>query len=263
MFVYFHGYHPDVWDAMVEAGLIDENAGIRFCQNKMLTDDLKFNILAAKGSKLHQLIEERKMPLYIDRLQGGAYIDDYVYDCELVDHYRQMLGDKFHGFQMHEWASNLYNDVKKIKWDPDCDWTKDGIEKSIYAQFPFPYLFLEAQSSEEFAQTGPIDTVDAYYKAAVCLLERRQKEVGELLVCDSYAITTKLALDRGVKDFMPEVGAQTPNVCLQISYARSMAKAYGVRFGVYYELVCSVSRRIPRIYFKQNKIVRIENYVAD
>ena len=30
-----------------------------------------------------------------------------------------------------------------------------------------------------------------------------------------------------------------------------------------YELVCSVSRRIPRIYFKQNKIVRIENYVAD
>ena len=29
-----------------------------------------------------------------------------------------------------------------------------------------------------------------------------------------------------------------------------------------YELVCSVSRRIPRIYFKQNKIVRIENYIA-
>ena len=29
-----------------------------------------------------------------------------------------------------------------------------------------------------------------------------------------------------------------------------------------YELVCAVSRRIPRIYFKQNKIVRIENYIS-
>lgn len=28
-----------------------------------------------------------------------------------------------------------------------------------------------------------------------------------------------------------------------------------------YELVCAVSRRVPRIYFKQNKIVRIENYI--
>lgn len=235
MFIYFHGYHPDAWDSMVKAGLIDENAGIRFCQSKMLTDDMKFNTLAAKGTKLHQLIEERKMPFYIDRLQGGGYIDDYVYDSELVEHYRQILGDQFYGFQMHEWASNLYSDVKKIKWNPDCDWTKDSIEKTIYAQFPFPFLFLEAMSSEEFAQMGSIDNADDYYKAAVELLERRQKEAGELMVCDSYAITTKLALDRGVKDFMPEVGAQTPNVCLQVSYARSMAKAYGVRFGVYYE----------------------------
>lgn len=37
----------------------------------------------------------------------------------------------------------------------------------------------------------------------------------------------------------------------------------GVIDTINYELVCSVSRRIPRIYFKQNKIVRIENYVAD
>lgn len=29
-----------------------------------------------------------------------------------------------------------------------------------------------------------------------------------------------------------------------------------------YELVCAVSRRIPRIYFKQNKITRIENYIT-
>ncbi len=29
-----------------------------------------------------------------------------------------------------------------------------------------------------------------------------------------------------------------------------------------YELVCAVSRRVPRIYYKQNKIVRIENYIT-
>ena len=74
MFTYFHSYHPALWEAMVNAGLIDEHAGIRFCQSKLINDDLKFNELAAEGGKLHALIEETKMPLYIDRLQGGCYI---------------------------------------------------------------------------------------------------------------------------------------------------------------------------------------------
>lgn len=235
MFIYFHSYHPRTWDAMVNAGLIDENAGIRFCQSKLIDNGLKFNELAAEGSRLHSLIEEKKLPLYIDRLQGGCYIDDYVYDEELLEHYRQLLGDQFLGFQMHEWASNFYTDIAKINRDPDCDWTKESIEKAIYTQFPFPCLFLESQSSEEFAQMGPVNTAEDYYKAAIDLFERRQKRYGALVPCDSYAVTFKLALDRGVKDFMPEVGAQTPNVRLQISYARSLAEAYGARFGVYYE----------------------------
>ena len=235
MFIYFHSYHPRTWDAMVNAGLIDENAGIRFCQSKLIDNGLKFNELAAEGSWLHSLIEEKKIPLYIDRLQGGCYIDDYVYDEELLEHYRQLLGDQFLGFQMHEWASNFYTDIAKINRDPDCDWTKESIEKTIYTQFPFPCLFLESQSSEEFAQMGPVNTAEDYYKAAIDLFERRQKQYGALVPCDSYAMTFKLALDRGVKDFMPEVGAQTPNIRLQISYARSLAEAYGARFGVYYE----------------------------
>lgn len=235
MFTYFHSYHPQTWDAMVRAGLIDENSGIRFCQSKLIDDSLKFNELAAEGGKLHALIEETKMPLYIDRLQGGCYIDDYAYDEKLLEHYRQLLGEKFLGFQMHEWASNFYNDIAKINRDPNCDWTKEGIEKTIYAQFPFPCLFLESQSSEEFARMGPINTAEEYYQAAIDLFERRQQQYGALVPCDSYAMTFKLALDRGVKDFMPEVGAQTPNVRLQICYARSMAEAYGARFGVYYE----------------------------
>ena len=235
MFTYFHSYHPALWEAMVNAGLIDENAGIRFCQSKLIDQSLKFNELAAEGGELHRIVKEKGLPLYIDRLQGGGYIDDYVYDEELLKHYRQLLGEKFLGFQMHEWASNFYNDISKINRDPDCDWSKEGIEKTIYAQFPFPCLFLESQSSEEFAQMGPVNTVEEYYKAAIDLFERRQQQYGALVPCDSYAISYKLALDRGVKDFMPEVGAQTPNVRLQISYARSMAKAYGARFGVYYE----------------------------
>lgn len=235
MFTYFHSYHPAIWKATVDAGLIDENAGIRFCQSKLIDNSLKFNDLAAVDGELHRIVKEKGLPLYIDRLQGGCYIDDYAYDDELLKHYRQLLGEKFLGFQMHEWVSNLYNDISKIKRDPDCDWTKESIEKAIYAQFPFPCLFLESQSSEEFAQMGVVNTAEEFYKAAVALFERRQKQYGALVPCDSYAMSYKLALDRGVKDFMPEVGAQTPNIRLQISYARSLAKAYGARFGVYYE----------------------------
>ena len=46
MFKFIHGYLPKLWEAQVKSGLIKDGDGIRFCQNIMLKDELKFNVLA-------------------------------------------------------------------------------------------------------------------------------------------------------------------------------------------------------------------------
>ena len=45
----------------------------------------KFNELAKKDGKLFKLISDNNYPWYIDRLQGGGYIDEYQYNTELID----------------------------------------------------------------------------------------------------------------------------------------------------------------------------------
>ena len=34
-----------------------------------------------------------RCPFYIDRLQGGCYIEDYPYDRTLIEEYKALLGD--------------------------------------------------------------------------------------------------------------------------------------------------------------------------
>ena len=134
MFAFLHGYHPLLWQPQVDAGLVNDGDGIRFCQSKLIADDLKFNRLAAKGGELYQILSERKCPFYIDRLQGGCYIDDYVYDQGLLAEYRTLLGENFWGFQMHEWLSNYRSDLQKLdKLDTDR-WTQAEIERTIFAK---------------------------------------------------------------------------------------------------------------------------------
>ena len=234
MFKYLHPYHPDSWEGQVKCGLIDRHAGVRLVQGNFTEDAFGFNRLAAKGGKFYQVVKELNGPMYVDRLQGGLPIYDYTYDTELIEEYNNLLGDNFYGFQFHEWASNLRSDLTHIGSDPGCDWTVEGIKKVIYKLFPYPDLQLEAQTAEETAQMGPIRTAEEFYQAIVSLLERRSGKF-RLVPCDSGALAYKLELEHGIRTFMPEVGAQTADARLQISYARSMAKAYGARFGVYYE----------------------------
>ena len=71
-----------------------------------------FNEVAKKGGELYKLIKEKKLPLYIDRLQGGDFIYHYDFDEELLAEYEELLGDDFYGFQIHEWLSNYHNDIR-------------------------------------------------------------------------------------------------------------------------------------------------------
>ncbi len=241
-FTYFEGYHPRVWDGLVRRGFIRRMTGLRYCQNRMLSDELKFNCLAARGRDIDRIQRELDCPLYIDRLQGGCYIDTYPYDPVLLADYRERLGDRFWGFQMHEWMSNYRSDIAKLTRAECPAWTAEDIERTIRTQFPVKYLFLEAMTAPEMAELGKPEDYRDFFAHAKWLYERRMLDHGELIPCDSAFLAFKLELEMArdhcpghTHRIMPEVGAQTPNSRLQIGYARSMAKAYGAEFGVYYE----------------------------
>ena len=235
MFVFFHGYSPDTWDKMLRTGLVGDNDGIRFQQSLDLPEELKFNDLAKKGGKLYNIIKERNCPFYIDRLQGGCYIENYPYDQSLLDEYRELLGNKFYGFQMHEWLSNYRSDAnKKLAELSAKDWNEENIKRVIFEKFPFKNLFLECMTLEEMASAGKPLTAEQFYNNMTAIYKKRQK-IGELIPADSAFLAYQFELSNGTKRIMPEVGAQTPNTRLQICYARGMTRREGKSFGAYYE----------------------------
>lgn len=236
MFTFLHGYLPEVWEAQVKAGIVGDNDGIRFIQAIITDKDRKFNKLAAKGGELYNILAERKCPFYVDRLQGGVYIDEYPYDKKLLDEYKSLLGDKFWGFQMHEWVSNYRHDVlNRLGELPAEEWTKDKIEAFVRKKYPeCKYLYLESMTAQEFADSGKPETLTDFYRNITDIYKKRLK-TGELIPADASLLAYNFEFAVGTKRVMPEVGAQTCNSRLQICYARGMSRKEGRSFGVYYE----------------------------
>ena len=236
MFRYLHAYNEETWDAQVKAGFVNKYSGIRFPQSGELEEKDKFNNAAKKGGKLYSILKEMKCPFYIDRLQGGTYLENYDYDMDLVQEYREMLGDNFWGFQMHEWMSNYASDIEKLEKAGCTEWTKEKIEAAILERFPYHYIFLEAFNADEMEANGKPKDVYEYIEHAKKLLRSRMEYTkGDILTCDSGHQALQLEIDCGVKRFMPEIGAQTTDTRVQIAYARGMAKACNLSFGAYIE----------------------------
>lgn len=235
MFRFLHGYVPGVWEAQVKAGIVGENDGIRFCQSLKIKDEFKFNNLAKKGGELHKILKERKCPFYIDRLQGGSAIQDYHYDEELLKEYKELLGDNFWGFQMHEWVTNYRHDLfVKLKDLPESEWTKENIEKTINEKYRLPDLLIESMTAQEMADAGKPKNFEEFFRNITNIYKKRLK-IGELIPCDSSYIAYAYEVSCGTKRLMPEVGAQTHDSRIQICYARGMTRKEGRSFGVYYE----------------------------
>ena len=235
MLVFFHGYSPDTWDAMLRTGLVRDGDGIRFQQSIDLPEELKFNNLAKKGGRLYEILRERRCPFYIDRLQGGCYIDKYVYDPDLLDEYRRMLGDNFYGFQMHEWLSNYRSDANhKLCALTAEEWTGERIEHTIREKFPYKNLFLECMTLEEITAAGKPLTPEQFYRNMTAIYKKRQK-IGELIPCDSAFLAYQFEMQCGAKRLMPEVGASPADTRIQVCYARGMTRREGKSFGIYYE----------------------------
>jgi hypothetical protein len=133
-FYFFHGYDPQYWDGLKKYGFLNSHSGVKLTQIYSTPIPLQFNELAALNSKLDELLQTQQLPFYIDRLQGGIYFHEYPYDLSLFEHYKQILGDKFLGVQMHEWASNYRDDwiriVKELTGIPK-PWSTQKIQDAI------------------------------------------------------------------------------------------------------------------------------------
>lgn len=234
-FTFFHCYVEELWEGYEKNGLIRENFGIHVPQSIDLPPEKKFNLILNKEGKLYKYIKENKCFLYIDRLQGGTYIDEYEYDEELINEYRDMLDERFLGFQFHEWLSNYKTDVKKKLADlPEENWTEEEIKKMIFKKFPYPHLFLEAMTAKELAQLGKPKTLDEFYNNMTSIYKKRGEKY-QLLPCDSYLMMYPFEAENGAKVIMPEVGAQIVDMRLQMCFVRGVSKSYKIKFGAYYE----------------------------
>ena len=67
-FCFYHPYHPDTWQAMIDCGLVKDGDGVRFSQSLLINDKYKFNNLAAKGTELYNYVKEHNfVPVVDDR----------------------------------------------------------------------------------------------------------------------------------------------------------------------------------------------------
>ncbi len=236
MFGFLHGYDPVLWRGYKENDLLGEHDGIRFVQDAFNPEGKDFNSVAAKGGELWKIIAEEKRPLYIDRLQGGLQIYDYDFDEELLEEYRNLLGDKFLGFQMHEWMSNYQSDLLKCADVAAEDWTAENISAAIYKAHPCKPILLESMKLDEFIAGGKVKSADEFYNHITAMYKKRVKKYRDLVACDSGYIMYPFEAENGANMIMPEIGgASYKGVILSMSFARAVTKAYGIKFGAYYE----------------------------
>ncbi|MCR5042491.1 MAG: hypothetical protein K6C36_10395 [Clostridia bacterium] len=242
MLTFIHTYAPDVFPALLKSSLWRGGDGLKLMHKPDFAPPFDFNTAAAPGGALDTLLNELRCPFYIDRLQGGlGYPKNYPYDETLLDRLKMTLGENFWGFQMHEWASNLCSDEKRIAelFDREGKDPRDPEERNrvwdrvVSAELP---LYLEAYPAEDWRNMPLSDGPESFTKAAEALYARRAKETGGLLFpADSYLMAPRTELAFGAKRLMPEVGWQIPNMRAQLALTRGAARSAGVPWGIYYE----------------------------
>ncbi len=242
---FFHVYNDKFFEGLEKNGMINRDTGFKIQHVFSMPDEIKFNQYAAKGTKLHSLIKDEKFPFYVDRIAGGCTYHKYSFDRSLIREYKDILGDWFLGFQLHESGSNrCYTDWPRIlhytggdkgPYDPEV---LRKVLKEEYAVMPdgTPLQCISQGTVEEYAKLQFPETPQAYIADMMEMFRTRMGEVeGSILPCDSYFMATKMQDELGMRSFMPEVGCQIPLMRLAVALVRGIAKASGKTWGTYYE----------------------------
>ena len=62
---FFHVYNEQFFEGLTKNGLLNEDSGFKIQHAFPVPDEFKFNRFAARGTKLHKLIKDKKIPFYI------------------------------------------------------------------------------------------------------------------------------------------------------------------------------------------------------
>lgn len=238
----FHVYEPDHFEGLIKNNLLNEDSGLKVQHIFTHPDEKKFNRLAQKGGALFELIRKERYALYVDRLTGGVKYHPYAFDKELFKAYQALLGEWFLGVQLHELGNNRYNDWHRLTQRlGDRPYTLQNIKEAMFSpestnpQNNPIYRFTQG-SPEEYALLTRPTTIEETRRDFAGVIQKRLEETdGHLISCDGGSLLFHLENKLGVPTFMPEIGYQTDHTRIQIALARGMAKAYGKKWGVYYE----------------------------
>jgi len=240
---FFHVYNEQYFEGLVKNDLINKDTGFKIQHIFAMPEELKFNTIAAKGSKLHSLIQENRYPFYVDRIAGGCTYHEYPFDKTLIREYEQLLGKWFLGFQLHESASNRRQDWAKLRKRMGSDGPYDltELKEKMVSDFAVTpageYLpALSHGTPEEYAPLRYSNTPEEFFREIREMFSLRQKQTeGFILPCDSYYLFTDMQDKLGMRTFMPEVGWQIPHMRMAVALARGVAQARGKLWGTYYE----------------------------
>ncbi|MBE6590971.1 MAG: hypothetical protein E7646_02935 [Ruminococcaceae bacterium] len=240
---FFHVYNDDCFEGLEKNGLINEDTGFKIQHCFAVPPQRLFNRYAAKGTRLHDLIRSQGFPFYVDRIAGGITWYPYEFDKALIREYRELLGDWFLGFQLHESANNFrgnWNSVRELGLGdgPYDAAALDKALKSDHAVTPDGKRLhdLTQEGIAYFAERKYPYTLEEFLSQYRELVSRRIADTdGNILPCDSAYLATGLQDELGMRSFMPEVGAQTPMMRIAVALARGMARAKNKTWGTYYE----------------------------
>ncbi len=241
---FFHVYSEPYFEGLVKNSLINEDTGFKIQHAFSVPEHLKFNELASFDGAFYKLIKEGRYPFYVDRIAGGITYHRYDFDKRLVDAYRDILGDWFLGFQLHESASNRRHDWKGIIERMDGGkgpYDEQELAERSWRDFAVMpdgtklYSFSQGTPAE-YARMHYAETPEEFDREIEELFRRRMLETdGNILPCDSFFLFTRLQNEVGMRSFMPEVGCQIPGMRIMVALARGMARAYKKTWGAYYE----------------------------
>lgn len=242
---FFHVYNEWHIKGLEKNNLINEDTGFKIQHAFSVPGELKFNKLAAKGSTLHSLIKENKIPFYVDRIAGGITYHKYNFDKDLIREYEDILGDWFLGFQLHESASNILDsDLQRIleatdgckgPYDVEALRSKFIVKKRNIEDDSVLYSFSH-NTPDNYAKITYPETPKAFLEYITDRYKSYLDETAHhILPVDSFYLMTKLHNELGMKTFMPEVGWQIGQMRIAVASARGMAENNGKTWGTYYE----------------------------
>lgn len=241
---FFHVYNEQYFEGLVKNNFINKNSGFKIQNCFAMPEEHRFNKIAAKGGKLYNFLKEGNYPFYIDRLVGGVNYADYPIDKALVREYKEMLGDWFFGFQLHESGSNQrYCDWGRMRnrIGREAPYTLEEIQRAMINDHQtevvgFPVYDLTINSPEHYANRPCVYTSEEYFEEMKDMFRRKLDQCeGRIIPADSGFVAMKLADEVGMQTFMPEVGHQIPQMRHQLAVTRGVAKYSGKIWGTYYE----------------------------